>query len=71
MGYYFTIENESGQIVFSVEVSKKSVIFTPGIYTFLIRGENGISFIASCEYLFHVILKDVNDRWIGQIQNQL
>lgn len=72
MGYHFTIENESGQIVFTVEVTKKNVCLTPGIYTFSIRDENGhLSFIAYSEYLFSVILKDINDRWIGQIQNQL
>lgn len=41
MGYNFTIENESGQTVFTVEVLIEDVCFTPGNYTFIIRDENG------------------------------
>lgn len=41
MGYNFTIENESGQTVFTVEVLIEDECCIRGNYTFIIRDENG------------------------------
>ena len=49
MGYNFTIENESGQTVFTVEVLIEDECCIRGNYTFIIRDENG-----------HVHLKQLN-----------